>query len=109
HSGIASACGHVVLRPLPVAPTASAAQRACKSRQWRKKSIQYPSEPASYDKSLSVISTSILGYAGSFFTSLTSNSRYLSTGLGLRTRLRCSGRRKRFAPRLPPYAAISEY
>src|SRR5207249_12154215 len=76
HSGIASACGHVVLRPLPVAPTASAAQRVCKSRQWRKKSIQYPSEPASYDKSLSAISTSILGYAGSFSTSLTSNSRY---------------------------------
>src|SRR5438874_4766133 len=41
------------------------------------KIVQYPSEPASYDKSLSAISTSILGYAGSFFTSLTSNSRYL--------------------------------
>src|SRR6184192_3455864 len=60
HSGTASACGHAVLGSLSAGAAASAAQRARKSRQWRKKSIQYPSEPASYDKSLSVISTSYL-------------------------------------------------
>src|SRR5437762_11447397 len=60
HSGTASACGHAVLGSLPAGAAASAAQRARKSRQWRKKSIQYPSEPASPDKNLSVISTSYL-------------------------------------------------
>src|SRR6184192_561492 len=60
HSGTASACGHAVLGSLSAGAAASAAQRARKSRQWRKKSIQYPSEPASPDKSLSVISTSYL-------------------------------------------------